>query len=197
MIRLPDDVKDAALAYCYAEFDRLKWEQVPPGKRGAVYDELIADEGFSKLLKPHMKTEAIRVWLKDSAAKEYPRALEGIGSSAKYTKRGYPGPGVIVESTLGAGWSVVDGSIEQKPMRCRVEKADGDEAVLIWGPNRMLGDLHWAASAARVDGAERVVVAVTRPTMTRPTSAEWDRVEALCALIGAQAYSVMYAPRAI
>mgnify|MGYP000367291146 CR=1 FL=1 len=43
MSRLPDDVKNEALAYVYAEFDRRKWEQVPSGDRGAVYAELIAD----------------------------------------------------------------------------------------------------------------------------------------------------------
>lgn len=197
MSRIPDDVKDEALAYCYAEFDRRKWEQVPSGKRGAVYADLIADEQFSGLLAPYLKAEDIRVWLKDSAAKEYPRALEGIGSAARHTNRGYPGPSAIVSATLGQAWSVVEDSIEQKPMRCRVVSAANESAVLIWGPQRMLSNLHWAASVARVAGEQRVVVAVTRPTMAKPAEAEWARVRALCELIGVEAYSVMYAPRTI
>lgn len=197
MARLPDDVKEEALAYCYAEFDRRKWEQMPSGERGAVYADLIADEQFSGLLAPYLKTEEMRVWLKDSAAKEYPRALEGIGHAAGHTKRGYPGPGVIVSATLGRDWSVVESSIEQKPMRCRVVSAANESAVMIWGPQRMLSNLHWAASVARVAGEQRVVVAVTRPTMAKPAEAEWARVRALCELISVEAYSVMYAPRTI
>lgn len=197
MSRLPDDVKDEALAYVYAEFDRRKWEQVPSGDRGAVYAELIADERFSGLLAPYLKPEDMRVWLKDSAAKEYPRALEGIGPAARHTKRGYPGPGAIVAATLGEGWSVVQDSIEQKPMRCSVVSAAGESTVLIWGPRRMLSNLHWAASVARVEGAERVVLAVTRPTMAKPPAVDWLEVKALCELIGVEAFSVMYAPRTI
>ncbi|WP_144066008.1 hypothetical protein [Gordonia lacunae] len=197
MIRLPDDVREEALAHVYAEFDRLKWEQVPPGERGAVYVELIADESFSRLLAPYFDTAQMRVWLKDSAAKEYPRALEGIGPAASHTKRGYPGPSVIVSATLGLDWSVVTDSIEQKPMRCQVMSAAGEAAVLIWGPQRMLSNLHWAASVARVAGEQRVVVAVTRHTMAKPAASEWVRVQALCDLIGVEAHSVMYMPRTI
>ena len=43
-MRLPDEIKDTALTYVYEVFDRKRWEQVPASKRGAVYDELIADE---------------------------------------------------------------------------------------------------------------------------------------------------------
>ena len=167
MIRLPDDVKEQALAYCYAEFDRRKWEQVPPGERGTVYADLIADEGFARLLTPFFSPAQMRVWLKDSAAKEYPRALEGIGSAARHTKRGYPGPGVIVSAILGDVWSVETDSVKQKPMRCQVVSTIGERAMLTWGPRRMLSNLHWAASAARVEGEERVVVEVTSPTMAR------------------------------
>lgn len=197
MIRLPDDVKDEALAYTYAEFDRRKWEQVASSERGAVFDELVADEEFCKLLRPYCTPAQMRVWLKDSAAKEYPRALEGIGPTARYTKRGYPGPGIIVAATLGTDWSVVPDSIEQKPMRCRAVSMAGEEAEFVWGPHRVLRDLHWAASAARVEGEERIAVVITRPTMTSLAEAEWERVQSLCALIGAEAYTIMYAPRAV
>ena len=54
-------------------------EQVSPGERGAVFDGLVADPRFSEPLRPFLTPAQQRVWLKDSAAKEYPRALEGIG----------------------------------------------------------------------------------------------------------------------
>lgn len=196
MLKLPDEVRDQALAYAYAEFDRRKWEQVPSSERGAVFDELVADEKFRKLLRAYCTPAQMRVWLKDSAAKEYPRALEGIGPTARYTKRGYPGPGVIVAATLGTDWSVVPDSIDQKPMRCQAVNGAGEKADIIWGPRRVLRDLHWAASSARVEGDERIAVVVTRPTMAAMTELEWERVQSLCDLIGAEAYSVMYAPRA-
>jgi hypothetical protein len=137
------------------------------------------------------------VWLKDSAAKEYPRALEGIGPTAKYTKRRYPGPEVIVRASLGDEWKVVPASIEQKPMRCRAAAESGEEAIVVWGPLRSLRDLYWAASGARVDGAGRVAVVITRQTMAALPTAKWVRVNSLCALIGVEAYSVMYAPRSV
>ncbi|KXO92242.1 hypothetical protein AXK56_03960 [Tsukamurella pulmonis] len=194
-MRLPDEVRDAALARVYEVFDRKRWEQVPASKRGAVYDELIADEGFTAALRPFATPAQMRVWLKDSAAKEYPRALEGTGPTASYTKRGYPGPTAIVAATLGDEWAVVANSIEQKPMRCRVTSLGGHEALLTWGPLRSLRDLYFAASAAKVDGQERVFIAITRPTMAEPPKGEWDRVCAFCDLIGVEVFSVMYAPR--
>lgn len=194
-MRLPEEVRGAALTYVYEVFDRKRWEQVPSSKRGAVYDQLIADERFSAPLRPYASESQMRVWLKDSAAKEYPRALEGIGPTAGYTKRGYPGPGSIVAATLGADWTVATGPVEQKPMRCRVVSSTGEEALLTWGPLRSLRDLYFAASVAKVTGEERVLIAITRPTMTELPKAEWDRVTGLCDLIGVEAFSVMYAPR--
>ena len=38
---------------------------------------------------------------------------------------------------------------------------------------------------------------VTRPTMAKPQAADWSHVEALCELIGVEAFSVMYAPRTV
>ena len=92
-MRLPDEVREAALEYAYRVFDRRRWEQVAAGERGAVFDELVADQTFSGPLRPYMTEGQIRVWLKDSAAKEYPRALEGIGGTAQFTPRRYPGAG--------------------------------------------------------------------------------------------------------
>lgn len=195
-MRLPNTVRENALAYVCGVFDRKRWEQVPPSQRGPAYDELIADEKFSAPLRPYATEAQMRVWLKDSAAKEYPRALEGIGPAAGYTKREYPGPGAIVAATLGADWAVVPDSIEQKPMRCSLVSEAGERALLTWGPLRSLRDLYFAASAARLAGQDRVLVAITRPTMTELPKDDWDRVRGFCGLIDAEPFSVMYAPRA-
>ncbi|OBB00970.1 hypothetical protein A5666_08540 [Mycolicibacterium fortuitum] len=197
MLRLPDEVREEALAYAYEVFDRRRWEQVSPAGRGAVFDDLIADVSFSAPLRPFLTSAQMRVWLKDSAAKEYPRALEGVGATARYTKRRYPGPGAIVRATLGDDWAVVPGSVEQKPMRCRAACTAGQEANLTWGPYRSLRDLHWAASGARVGGEQRVAVVITRPTMAPLPADKWARVESFCALIGVEAFSVMYTPRTL
>lgn len=197
MLRLPDKVREQALAYAYEVFDRKRWEQVAPGERGVVFDDLISDARFSEPLRPFLTPAQMRVWLKDSAAKEYPRALEGIGPTARYTKRRYPGPDVIVRATLGDDWTVAPNSVEQKPMRCRAFGKSGQEATITWGSFRNLRDLHWAASGARVDGDQRVAVVITRPTMSALPADRWARVESLCGLIGAEAFSVMYSPRAV
>lgn len=194
-MKLPEKVRDSALSYAYSVFDRKRWEQVGASLRGAVYDELIADEKFSEMLRPYATTAQMRVWLKDSAAKEYPRALEGIGPTACYTKRGYPGPSVLVTATLGADWRVVSGSTDQKPMRCRVKSSSGEVVLMTWGPHKSLRDLYWAASAAKVNGEERILIVITRPTMTELPKDDWERVRKFGDLIGAEVFSVMYQPR--
>lgn len=196
-MRLPDDVREAALKYAYRVFDRRRWERVPAGERGAAFDELVAEEAFSGPMRPYLTEGQIRVWLKDSAAKEYPRALEGIGGTAQFTPRRYPGPNTIAQAALGVEWTVVPGSIEQKPMRCKVRGPQGESVTLFWGPLRGLRDLHWAASRARALGAGRVAIAITRPSMTPLPVDEWTDAKALCELIGVELFSVMYAPRAI
>ena len=139
----------------------------------------------------------IRVWLKDSAAKEYPRALEGIGGTAQFTPRRYPGPDAIARAALGVEWTVVAGSIEQKPMRCKVRGPRGESVTLFWGPLRGLRDLHWAASRLRALSTGQVAIAITRPSMAPLPADEWTNAKALCELIGVDLFSVMYAPRAV
>lgn len=196
-MRLPDDVREATLEYAYKVFDHRRWERVPVGERGAVYDELVADQAFGGLLRPYMTEGQIRVWLKDTVAKEYPRALEGIGGTARFTPRRYPGPDAIVQAALGIGWMVVGGSIEQKPMRCEARNPQGESVTVFWGPLRGLRDLYWAASRVRGLSKARVAIVITRPSMTPPPADEWSNAEALCELIGVDLFSVMYAPRAI
>lgn len=188
-------MREAALEYAYRVFDRRLWEQVAAGERGAVFNEMVADQAFSGPLRPYMTEGQIRVWLKDSAAKEYPRALEGIGGTAQFTPRRYPGADAIVQAALGVEWTVAAGSIEQKPMRCKVRGPKGGSVTLFWGPPRGLRDLHWAASRVRALGAGRVAIAITRPSMTPLPSDEWTNAKALCELIGVEVFSVMYAPR--
>lgn len=194
-MKLPDDVREAALALAYKEFDKQRWEQVSPSERGAVFNALVADPTFSELLRPFLSVAQMRVWIKDSAAKEYPRALEGVGRTAPFTTRRFPGPDVIARSALGDGWDLVDGSVRTKPMRCDLEAADGTRMLLLWGPVKGLRDLHWAASCARAADGIRVGIALTRPSMAPIPDKDWKRAHTLCDLIGAELFSVMYAPR--
>lgn len=197
-LRLPEEVRERSLSYAYEVFDRRKWEQVPAGERGSVFDELVADEEFNGPLRPYLSPAQMRVWLKDTVAKEYPRALEGIGSTARFTPRRYPGPEAIAHAALGCDWHVVPGSTEHKPMRCLVAGPSGETVTLLWGSHRGLRDLHWAASGiCAASGEGSVVIALTRPNMTPPAKEEWSRAQALCDLIGVGLHSVMYAPRVL
>lgn len=190
-------MREAALRYAYREFDSRCWEQVAAGERGAVFNELVTDQTFSGPLRPFMTEGQIRVWLKDSAAKEYPRALEGIGGTAQFTPRRYPGPGAIVQAALGAEWTVSVGSIEQKPMRCQIRSSQGESITMFWGPLRGLRDLHWAASRVRALTTGRAAIAITRPSMRPLPADEWMNAKALSELIRVDLFSVMYAPRAV
>jgi len=82
-------------------------------------------------------------------------------------------------------------------MRCLVVNDAGEQALLTWGSLKGLRDLYFAASAAKVAGEKRVLVVITRPTMSKPSKEDWERVVGFCSLIGAEAHSVMYSPRAV
>ena len=196
-MRLPDEVRKRLSSTPTGSSTDAAGEQVAAGERGAVFDVLVADQSFSGPLRPYMTEGQIRVWLKDSAAKEYPRALEGIGGTAQFTPRRYPGPGM--RSFRPRRRSVdrrrrVDRA-ETDAMHCQGARRGLRHAIP--GPAPWPRDPDWAASRVRALSTGRVAIAITRPTMAPLPADEWTNAKALCELIGVDLFSVMYAPRAV
>src|SRR5688572_301489 len=110
MSTMPAAVRREVIEELYRQLDALRWESLPAPQSTAAYAKFVADPLIGGKLAPYMAESKVRVWIKDGPAKEYRRALEGIGSFAEFTSRAFPGPQVLVSSALGEGWSVVPGS---------------------------------------------------------------------------------------
>jgi len=67
------------------------------------------------------------------SAKECRRAPEGVGSYAEYTSRQAPHPQQVVNAAIGENWSVVDGTVAGKSIRCTA-RMGGESRQPIWDP---------------------------------------------------------------
>lgn len=190
MSRVPDEVRRQVTAALYQRMDHLAWESLTASDKSEWYRRFVADPKIGGILGPHMAQDRIRVWIKDGPAKEYTRALEGVGPYADYTRRAYAGPGVVVQSVLGDGWTVREGSVQDKPMRCWVDGPEGSRFV-IWGSHRGLKDLVWQAVLHRADHPVSVpVVVLTRREVTALPKHVRDEAEKTCQIVGAECHEV-------
>jgi hypothetical protein len=191
MARIPDFLRNEVIQVVYERLDKVHWEQLQDDERSDRYAAFVEDPAIGGRLNPYKDESGIRVWIKDGPAKEYRRALEGIGSYAKYTSRQLTGPAELVEQALGRSWSVVANSIQQKPMRCDAVHVDGRRLKVLWGPGSSFKDLYWYASVTRADAAEtEIAIVVTKLATARLPMADWNRYERLSRLISVSCYQV-------
>ncbi len=101
----------------------------------------------SRKSAPHIPVDRIGVWIKDGPAKEYRRALEAVGPYASFTKRRAAGAAGVTEAVLGKDWTVVDGSVHEKPIRCSAEQGASRGLLVVWGPETSLKELFWRICA--------------------------------------------------
>lgn len=192
MANLPTPIRNATVKAIYARLDNLRWETLGNSERTAEYNRMVSAPEIGGRLAPYMDPGKIRVWIKDGPAKEYRRALEGIGPFASITTRTLGSPGQIVSSALGAGWRVEEGSLAEKPMRCIAVDGHDNRKLVIWGSSDKLSDLVWHAvreRAERPDG--RPLIVITRPGPTTVSAAEWNLTERICGVIGADCKQVV------
>jgi len=160
----------------YAAAEQLGWEHLPLQERSAQYARWIADPAVGGVLTRYMTSEQARSWIKDGPMKEFARARRGSGRYAKY---GWPcgtGPSEVVRAALGERWTIIDGSMGDKPSHCRAQR-DGESAYLAWGTAPNFRHLVWAALRATVDKDDPAIIVVTETT-ERPTpehEAAWHR----------------------
>ena len=184
MARIPDQLRREVIAELYRRLDDLKWEERTQSERSAIYQRLVDDPVIGGRLAPHIPVDRIRVWIKDGPAKEYRRALEGVGPYAGFTKRRSVGAAGVVEAVLGKDWTVVDGSLGEKPMRCSAEQGD-TRRLLVWGPETSLKELFWHAAmhVAEHGNDDSPLIVVTRRGNAPIDSALWRRATRLAELI--------------
>jgi hypothetical protein len=186
---IPDDLRHQVIRTIYKRMDDLHWEQLQDDQRSGHYAAFVEDPAIGGVLLPYRDESGIRVWIKDGPAKEYRRAIQGVGPYAEYTNRQLTGADRLIEQALGQGWSVVPGSIKDKPMRCAVEDVDGSRVTAIWGPLSSFKDLFWHAAVTLTDKpAAEVSIIITKPATAALPG--WDRYQRLASLINATCYQV-------
>jgi hypothetical protein len=194
MAKVPPDVRTAIIKELVGELDAARWEEVSPSVASEMYDRFVKNPKIGGRLLPYMPADKVRVWIKDGPAKEYRRALEGIGPIASFTKRAYPGPESVVHLALGDQWLPKLDTIEEKPMRCFAEGPAGQPMFVIWGPVSALQGLIWNSCLFRAeDSAKPITVVITKPHSAPLPASEWELVKALCDIVGADCKQVTYA----
>jgi hypothetical protein len=143
-IPVPKEIRESVLRELYRQVGSLDWEDISSREKTAYYTRWVEDPAIGGELADYYTAEGMRVWLKDGPLKEYARALEDFGSFARYTTKRLSPPSEFIPKVLGDAWSILSGSIGEKPMHCLV--TDGiQQRYVCWGRPRAFRDLLWAA----------------------------------------------------
>ncbi|MEV4072014.1 hypothetical protein [Nonomuraea fuscirosea] len=174
MSELPDNLRRQVVAEVYRQAGELDWDGLTDRQRSTHYDQWLDDPGIGQQLTRFLTRERARVWLKDVPMKEYARARSGIGVYADLVTMRLPSPGQIAQQVLGSGWSMVIGSIQEKPNRCLI--TDGrEQRLMMWGPPKTLRDLVWAGINALIDTPHQPLLVVATPQGQRLDEGEKRR----------------------
>jgi hypothetical protein len=195
-VKLPDDVRAEVVAELARQFDSARWEEISASEASEMYDRFVKDLSIGGRLITYMPADKVRVWIKDGPAKEYRRALEGVGPLAQYTSREYPGPDSVVRLALGDEWVPDSGTLQEKPMRCFASDPAGQSMFVIWGPVSALQGMIWNSCLIRAkDPVEPITVVVTKPSAAPLGDEEWSLVKSLADIVDADCKQVTYAVR--
>ncbi len=176
MSQLPSEVRDEVIKRLYGDAERIDWENLSVAEKTKQYANWLEDEEVGgRLLRFKPSELAVRLWMKDGPMKEYSRAVLGVGPNAPYVENPRCTPDSVVRAALGAGWSVVPGSIEVKPARCRASGPER-EVVVIWGKNEDFKYLIYAALERLVSGVEAASIAVVEAAADPTGKAERERM---------------------
>ncbi|WP_433658192.1 hypothetical protein ACQPW1_40180 [Nocardia sp. CA-128927] len=158
-ISVPPEVRDAVLRELYRQVGMLDWEEMSSRDKTKYYTQWVEDPMIGGELADYYTAEGMRVWIKDGPLKEYARALENVGPFARYATRRLSPPSEFIREVLGDSWTMVPGSLGEKPMHCRAESG-ATRRYLCWGRPRTFRDLLWAAVNQAVTGGSRPLIIV-------------------------------------
>lgn len=160
--KLPDNLREEIMLELYRRASELDWELLPNPEKTSHYETWFAEPRIGGMLGQFYGEKSVRVWIKDTAMKEYARAQEGIGANLRYVPRRYRGPEQVVAAALGPEWELDRNSIDIKPMRCAAGLG-GETRLVVWGSKLTLSDLFWEGVTQAVDTpTEPVIVIATR-----------------------------------
>ncbi|MFF8542508.1 hypothetical protein ACF060_19595 [Streptomyces werraensis] len=160
MSDIPEEVRRQVIRAIYRRADQLDWDGLTQSDRTKWYNQWLDEEPIGGVILRYLPRERARGWVKDVPMKHYARARAGLGPYADLACRRLPGPDQIVRQVFGAQWEIIDGTIKEKPNRCRV--SDGETVhLMIWGPLNNLSSLIWCGINAVVDRAPTPVIVVT------------------------------------
>ncbi|MFJ2947964.1 hypothetical protein ACIO8H_10040 [Streptomyces sp. NPDC087226] len=183
MSEVPEAVRRKVIRDIYRKADELGWDGLSAVDRTAWYNRWVDDEKLGGVLTRYMPRERARMWIKDVPMKHYNRARSGIGPYADLVGTPLPSAYDIARIALGEDWTVLGGTLQEKPNRCQV--TDGQQQMLmIWGNPRNLKSLVWAGLNARVDGLPSPVAVINLLQGERLTESERRRYEKVCQLAG-------------
>lgn len=190
MSTIPEAIRKEVITTIYERLDRMKWESCSSSEKSEAYRNMVNDPKIGGRLAPFMADDRRRVWIKDGPAKEYGRALEGIGAYAEYTHRQVLPADDLVKATLGTEWSIDGDSIQDKPMRAFAEDAQtGERRLVIWAAHTAIKDMIWQVICHRAaDPGQRPAVIVVRPSPAPMPVQQRRRYQAVCETAGAELF---------
>ncbi|RJL31910.1 hypothetical protein [Bailinhaonella thermotolerans] len=183
MSEIPEAIREQVITELYRQADELNWELLSAGEKKRQYQKWIEDPRVGGVLRAFYDDHRMGTWIKDTPMKEYARAQEGFGSTAKYARSRFPGPDVLIRQALGPEWIVVSNSVDDKPMHCLAANGDTSRYVC-WGRPNTFRDLIWAALNKAVTMPERPLVIVTEQDGITVSAAEKAVQAALAAHCG-------------
>ena len=194
MATIPEDMRRDVITELYRRLDDMRWEELTMPERSAAYQRMVEEPLIGARLALHLPADRIRVWIKDGPAKEYRRALEGVGPYAEFTQRRTVGAEGVVSAVLGDGWEAVPDSVGEKPMRC-VAQRDTTRRLVVWGPEAALKELFWHAAVhvAESQAGGRPLMVVTRRGNAPIDATTWRRAQRLGDLLGCDVAQVSLA----
>lgn len=183
MSDIPEAVRRTVIRDIYLKADELGWDGLSPVDRTTWYNRWVDDEMLGGVLTRYMPRERARMWIKDVPMKHYNRARSGIGPYADLVSNPLPSAYDIARIALGEDWTVLSGTLREKPNRCQVTDGQGQK-LMIWGNPRNLKSLVWAGLNARVDGLPSPIVVISLLQGERLTESERRRHQKVCELAG-------------
>lgn len=193
MATLPEPIRLEIFAELARHFDAMRWEEVSSPAATEMYDRFVKDPKIGGRLAMFMPMEKIRPWIKDGPAKQYRRALEGVGPMAQMTTREYPGPQSVVRLAMGSEWTLRPQTLDVKPMRGLADGPDGKSAFITWGPPSGLQGMVWHACLRRaVSESQLITIAVTKPNTAPLPDDDWHLALSLGTILRARCEQVTY-----
>ena len=170
MARVPDEVRGQIARRIYEEAARLDWPTMAQEEKGRLYDRWANDPEIGGQLAGYVRSDRIRLWLKDGPLKAYTQATAGVGPYAKYAPQVGTSPASAVLAALGPGWTPDEDTVDVKPLRAvAVRGADGSRHRIVYGPARNFKDLLWAALVESDEDGLPVTILVLENAGSVPT----------------------------